>query len=175
MYALIEEGIMTKEESRVLSQETLAKRLSRFALRKTQRDHNRHWARFIWVRTKLKLQIMEVAAWTEIPKSTLGDWEAGVRTDNWEEVFVLADFYNQRWQERYSKHGFPLYDGLEVREITFLFLLLGINTSIEGIKEWLRVARKRRGEMEKQIAAEKAARELAEKAQMNLFELEDEN
>jgi transcriptional regulator with XRE-family HTH domain len=82
--------------------------------------------RLEWVRTRLELSQKAVCDASGIPRSSYCGREAGVRAVLVEEYLVLAAVFNSFWTKKF-KTGFPLYNGEEVKKITFEWLISGRN------------------------------------------------
>lgn len=117
--------------------------INRIELKKSAKELNDLGSRLYWVRNKLRLKSIEVCKATSIPPSSYCDREAGLRTSFYEELLVLAMFFNSKWQIKYHKfNSYPTFNGKEVREISFMWLMFGYDSNmkeyeilIENIKE----------------------------------------
>lgn len=98
---------------------------------------NRVGKRLTWVREKLGVTAKEAAFATEIPQATLCGWEYDVRSGFYEGYWLLANFYNELWQEKF-KDSPQTFESVEIDEITVSFLMFGVDQSAERIKEMAR-------------------------------------
>ena len=140
-------------------------RNERRARRQATRELNNIGKRLAWIREKLGLSRSDVIEGTDIAPSSLSDWENGVRTSIYEYVWLLAKFYDELWRAKYDRH-FPKFEDVTVEDISFEFILIGRNLTLENAK---RMAR----EIEGQIAHLKIQYESERaflKSQLDLFE-----
>lgn len=80
--------------------------------------------RIKWARKALGLNAYETASSIGISPSNYNGRENGVRTYYHEEYMLIADFFNQRWQEKFTKQ-FPEYNGSPVKKIHVLWIMFG--------------------------------------------------
>lgn len=115
-----------------------------------------------WIRIKLGLTQLEVSKETMIPYSSYNDREANVRTDNYEEMIVLAAYFNNLWQKKYSKLRYPELNGEQVKAITPMLLMFGSDDVerdhelvksrlLEKISEMRAQSDKKQAELDKQL------------------------
>lgn len=104
--------------------ETRALRLIRVEEKRTTKELNRVATRLVWVRGKLELSQRAVCEATGIPPSSYCGREGGLRTDFWEEMLVLAVFFDREWQARFNG-SYPSMDGEEIKKITVTWLMFG--------------------------------------------------
>jgi transcriptional regulator with XRE-family HTH domain len=104
--------------------ETRALRLARVEERRTTKELNQAGKRITWCREKLEMSQRFVCESTGIPPSSYCGREGGVRTDFWEELLVLAVFFDRAWQEKYSA-AYPSFNGQEIRKISVAWLMFG--------------------------------------------------
>ena len=101
-------------------------RENRIQEKRTVKDLNPIGKRLEWIRNKLELTQRQVCEATGIPASSYCGRECGVRAELVEEYLVLATFYNQHWQKKYT-HAKPYYQGEEIKKITIEWILFGRN------------------------------------------------
>lgn len=80
--------------------------------------------RLKWTREKLGLKRGDVSQQTGVPMSNLIGREDGVRSQYAEEYKALAEYFNSLWQDSFPVN-FPLYNGIEIRRITTMWILFG--------------------------------------------------
>lgn len=99
----------TKEKARLAAANNIGKRLE-------------------WIRFHLeKLSQTQVANESGIPCSSYKDLENNLRTTNYEDFLILADYFSQKWLDKFVKfQAFPSYKDVEIRKITPMFLIFGI-------------------------------------------------
>lgn len=105
-------------------EQTRALRLMRVEERRTTKNLNQVGKRISWCREKLELLQREVSEATGIPISSYCGREAGIRTDFWEEMLVLAVYFDREWQAKFTG-GHPSFSGQEVKKITVSWLMFG--------------------------------------------------
>jgi len=102
------------------------KRGDRAQVRKALSEANPMHKRLQWVREKLKLKLIDVSQGTNIPMGCYSDRENGRRTAFYEEVLVLAVFFNKIWQEKKLLWNIlPQFDNAEIDAITVMWLMFG--------------------------------------------------
>jgi transcriptional regulator with XRE-family HTH domain len=104
--------------------ETRALRLARVEEKRTTKDLNRVGQRLVWVRERLDLDQADVCEGTGIPPSTYCGREGGIRTDFWEEMLVLAVYFDREWQRKFTD-GYPVLNGDEIKRVTVDWLMFG--------------------------------------------------
>lgn len=102
----------------------------RARIKKLCYETNNVGKRLAWVRTKLKLSLTEVCSDTGIPYSSMHDRETSFRSTYYEEMLILAHYYNNKWQERFNLYK-PVYDNSLVEAVTFPWICLGFDPSEE--------------------------------------------
>lgn len=111
-------------------------RLERRELRKQISEANNIGARLYWVRNKLKLSLTEVCASINMPYVSFFDREAGVRTVLYEEFLTISRYFDRLWQNKYAPlRSYPTLKGIEVIEISFMWILFGCDTARETYDE----------------------------------------
>lgn len=123
--------------------------------------------RLEWVRTKLDLLLVQVSNDTNIPYSSLHDRETAHRTVFYEEMLLLAAYYDKKWRERFTV--FPKYEGDEVRSITFSWLCLGFDPAIDGMKGMIEEIQDNFKARELEYIREKEFMERELRAQLDMF------
>lgn len=146
-----------------MRQETLDKRLQRYCKKKAVIDGNNYGKRIKWVREKLGLTVTEIAKQTEIPRTTVADWEAGVRTLFYEEIFILATFFEKLWRLKF-KESAQSFEGSLIKTISTNFIFFGSDPTLEKMIE----LKKANDELIKKYELERLAKERAEN-QLALF------
>jgi len=96
-------------------------------------EKNNFSKRLLWVRNKLELECNKIARIVPMPVGTLFLLETQGRTGFYEQVQRLASIYNDFWQIQYNS-DFPKLNGVEVKEITFLFLCFGRDENREKLE-----------------------------------------
>lgn len=104
--------------------ETRALRLARVEERQTVKNLNQAGKRITWCREKLEMSQRHVCECTGIPPSSYCGREGGVRTDFWEELLVLAVFFDRAWQAKYQE-AYPSFNNQEIRKITVAWIMFG--------------------------------------------------
>lgn len=105
---------------------TKKKRELRHNFKKAVFENNMMAKRLVWVRETLGLRAVDVYSKINMPSATFCDREAGARTYHYEEIKVLADFYNELWQEKFLLKGnFPKYEGREISQVTIPWVMFG--------------------------------------------------
>lgn len=92
------------------------------------KDLNQIGKRLQWIREKLDLSQRTVCIDNDIPPSTYCGLEGGIRAELVEVYLVLANYFNILWKDRFAG-SFPLYNGCEIKKITFEWILFGHNDS----------------------------------------------
>jgi hypothetical protein len=95
------------------------------------KELNNTGKRLGWIRERVGITRMQLAAECEIPYASYQEHEINVRTTYYEEYLVLASVLNKYWQAKYKK-DFPHYQGVKVTKITPMFLLFGQYESNEN-------------------------------------------
>lgn len=105
-------------------------------LRKTISEVNPVGARIRFVRESLGLSSTEVCNATNIPAGCYSNRENGTRTTFYEEILVLAIYFDHLWQRRYAhqKH-FPKFQDVPVDRVTPMWLFFGRDPNLEEAKE----------------------------------------
>jgi len=81
--------------------------------------------RIKWAREALGLNCYEVATSVGIPPSNYNGRESGIRTYYPEEYMLISEFFNQKWQEKFTKQ-YPEYNGNPIKKIHVLWIMFGI-------------------------------------------------
>lgn len=84
--------------------------------------------RLTFIKSELSLTYAKISDDTNIPKSTLKDFFDGRRTTFYEMVEYLAFYFNLKWQKENMS---PLFEGSNIDEITFKWILLGYDDNKE--------------------------------------------
>lgn len=148
---------------------TREKRLQRFILKKLKCEQNNYGRRLIWIREKLKLTPANITKNTNIPRSTLSDWECGCRTTSYEDMLVLSLFFSSLWEEKFI-HGFPEWNGYLVIKPSINFILFGKDPSLTEAIELSQMNQ----ELEKKMTIEIMTRKQIEdefKSQIDIFDM----
>ena len=106
----------------------MSKRLpgDRAKLRRSLSEANPLGKRLKWVREKLKLTQSEVVNATNIPGGCYSDRENGRRTTFYEEILVLALYFNRFWAPKYKNSAsVPEFEQTPVKRISVAWLLFG--------------------------------------------------
>jgi transcriptional regulator with XRE-family HTH domain len=154
-------GLSDQEQTRQL-------RRARSEERRAAKDLNNPGKRLVWTREKLELTQRHVCEATGIPTSSYCGREGGVRTDFWEEILVLAAFFDQEWKKKF-KHNGPSFNGAEVKRITISWLMFGLDEQVKSLEILIQEYKLDLKDMEERYFYNEA--EL--KRQLNLFA--DEN
>ena len=99
-------------------------------------------ARLKWIRKKLGMTQIGVSRGAGIPNTNLHDREEGMRTDQYEEILILARFLDRKWQNSFKKNrSYPEYDKKQVTEISAHWLFYGkIDEHLEQARRLLNIA-----------------------------------
>jgi transcriptional regulator with XRE-family HTH domain len=92
---------------------------------KDLRDLNQVGKRIKWCRNQLNLSTIRVSRETGVPVSSYCGRENGARAIYHEEYYVLANYFNNLWQEKF-KNAFPWYEGERIYKIKVCWVLFGI-------------------------------------------------
>jgi transcriptional regulator with XRE-family HTH domain len=107
-----------------MGESTNEKRLERLVRKKSVVEQNTAWKRLIWAREKLEYSVKKVADETGIPRSTISDWESGIRTTYWEEWNLLIMFYSSSLKRRFASDGI-YYKGIRIETDLRNFIEMG--------------------------------------------------
>jgi transcriptional regulator with XRE-family HTH domain len=88
------------------------------------RELNDIGARIVWTRESLGLKRSEVVQETGIPMTNYVGRENGIRTHYAEEYKAIAEFFAQKWKEKFQSN-FPAYKGVTIKKITTMWLIFG--------------------------------------------------
>lgn len=160
-----------------MDEATEKKRYERLIFKKAVISQNNFGKRLAWIREKLclstakkeyTLSTSQIAKDIDMPRSTLSDWEAGIRTSFWEEFTCATHYANKLWQLKF-KGNYPVYEGVEIKEITEDFIRYGkkIN-SFEEAMEIKQATDEARKYAEREIEYRLQMQE-EEKAQLSMF------
>lgn len=144
--------------------ETRMLRQARVNEKRTTKELNQAGKRLQWCREKLELTQRGVCEATGIPTSSYCGREGGIRTDFWEEMLVLAVFFDREWQKKFTE-GYPQYNNQEMRRITVDWLFFGQDELSKNAEVLIKEFRIHLEEIERRNWEEQA--EL--KRQLNLF------
>lgn len=111
-------------------------RIERTSRRNEIRKHNNIGPRIRFARRKLGLAFMQMARDTGIPHMNLRDREDGVRTLYYEEILVLATYFDDKWQRKFKKkENFPCYKiNVPLLEITPQWIMFGGDKLVESLR-----------------------------------------
>jgi hypothetical protein len=94
--------------------------------------------RLVWIRGRLGLESSEVANGSGIPMTTYLDRENGRRTCYYEEILILAIYFQQKWKAKYGySKMYPYFNDDQIEEITPMWLFFGRDSSLESAKKML--------------------------------------
>ena len=89
------------------------------------RDLNKIGKRIKWVREQLKIPQNEVARQTGLSQSSYSGRENGVRAIYIEEYLVLAQYFNDHWNQKYETNH-PTFEDQKIKSITTEWIMFGI-------------------------------------------------
>jgi transcriptional regulator with XRE-family HTH domain len=156
-----------------MGESTNEKRLERFIKKKSVIEQNTAWKRLVWAREKLEYSVKKVADETGIPRSTISDWEAGIRTTYWEEWNLLIMFYSSSLKKRFASDGI-YYKGIRIETDLRNFIEMG--TIQDPTIEDLSKALKSNQDIEERIRHDIEVRRNGEKelrSQLDIFSIID--
>lgn len=152
------------------SSSTNEKRFERLVKKRSVCEQNKIYQRLIWAREKLEKSVKDVAELTGIPRSTLSDWEAGIRTTFYEEWQLLMLYYDGALKARF-KDTAVYYKGIKIETDFRNFIELGVfkDPTIGDIRNSMLTNKDVEERIKRDIETRRQA-DKEQKSQLDMFE-----